>query len=192
VAASFGGGPGGAPGGRFGGGGGGFGGGGGGFGGGPGGTAPGGTTTPGGSTGTGRTTGPGAGGGFGRPGAGGGPGGGLSGNTQVSSALVKLLGQNAGRYTWVAATVGTQSAAPLQLATGHPVLAIGGFNGSDPAPALAQFKELAAAGKIGWFVGESPSSFGGGTGSAAQITSWVAAHYQSRTVGGITVYDLSP
>jgi 4-amino-4-deoxy-L-arabinose transferase-like glycosyltransferase len=188
VAASFGGGPGGAPGGRFGGGGGG----GGGFGGGPGGTAPGGTTTPSGSTGTGRTTGPGAGGGFGRPGAGGGPGGGLSGNTQVSSALVKLLGQNAGRYTWVAATVGTQSAAPLQLATGHPVLAIGGFNGSDPAPALAQFKELAAAGKIGWFVGEGSSSFGGGTGSAAQITSWVAAHYQSRTVGGITVYDLSP
>ena len=28
-------------------------------------------------------------------------------------------------------------------------------------------------------------------GTAAQITSWVAAHYQARTVGGITVYDLS-
>ena len=168
---------------------------------------PGGTTTPGGSTGTGGGSAPGAGtfpgggtgagtrpgggGNFGRPGGGGGPGGGLSGNTQVSSALVKLLGQDAGRYTWVAATVGTQSAAPLQLAVRHPVMAIGGFNGSDPAPTLAQFRKLVAAGKIHWFVGESASSFGGGTGSAAQITSWVAAHYQARTVGGVTVYDLS-
>ena len=189
--------------------------GGGGFGAGPGGTAPGGTapggtapggntgtggatlpggsTGPGGNTGMGGSTGPGAGtfpGGGTRPGAGGGPGG-LSGNTQVSSALVKLLGQNAGHYTWVAATVGTQSAAPLQLATRHPVMAIGGFNGSDPSPTLAQFQKLVAAGKIHWFVGESASSFGGGTGSAAQITSWVAAHYQARTVGGVTVYDLT-
>jgi len=156
-------------------------------------TVPGGSTGPGGNTGTGGSTGPGAGtfpGGGTRPGAGGGPGG-LSGNTQVSSALVKLLGQNAGRYQWVAATVGTQSAAPLQLATRHPVMAIGGFNGSDPAPTLAQFQKLVAAGKIHWFVGESSSSFGGGTGTAAQITSWVAAHYQARSVGGITVYDLS-
>jgi len=152
--------------------------------------APGGNTVPGGSTGTGGNTGPGAGTGTG-PGAGGGPGGGLSGNTQVSSALVKLLEQNAGHYTWVAATVGTQSAAPLQLATRHPVMAIGGFNGSDPSPTLAQFQKLVAAGKIHWFVGESASSFGGGTGSAAQITSWVAAHYQSRTVGGVAVYDLT-
>jgi hypothetical protein len=167
---------------------------------------PGGTTAPGGSTGTGGGNAPGAGtfpgggtgtgtrpggGNFGRPGGGGGPGGGLSGNTQVSSALVKLLGQDAGRYTWVAATVGTQSAAPLQLAVRHPVMAIGGFNGSDPSPTLAQFQKLVAAGKIHWFVGESSSSFGGGTGSAAQITSWVAAHYQARTVGGITVYDLT-
>jgi 4-amino-4-deoxy-L-arabinose transferase-like glycosyltransferase len=194
--AAFSGGPGGAFGGRPPGGG--------SFGAGPGGTAPGGTA-PGGNTGTGGTTGPGAGtfpgggtgpgassgsGGPGGAGGGGGPGG-LSGNTQVSSALVKLLDQNAGRYQWVAATVGTQSAAPLQLATRHPVMAIGGFNGSDPAPSLAQFQKLVAAGKIHWFVGESSSSFGGGTGTAAQITSWVAAHYQSRTVGGITVYDLS-
>jgi 4-amino-4-deoxy-L-arabinose transferase-like glycosyltransferase len=154
-----------------------------------GGNAPGAGTFPGGGTGTGNR--PGGGGNFGRPGGGGGPGGGLSGNTQVSSALVKLLGQDAGRYTWVAATVGTQSAAPLQLAVRHPVMAIGGFNGSDPAPSLAQFKKLVATGKIHWFVGESASSFGGGTGSAAQITSWVAAHYQARTAGGVTVYDLS-
>src|SRR6266496_644858 len=119
------------------------------------------------------------------------PGGGLGGNTQVSSKLVNLLKQDAGRYRWAAATVGTQSAAPLQLATRQPMLAIGGFNGSDPAPTLAQFKRLVSAGQIHYFVGANASSFGGGTGSAAQITSWVAAHFTSQTVGGVAVYDLA-
>jgi 4-amino-4-deoxy-L-arabinose transferase-like glycosyltransferase len=132
----------------------------------------------------------GAGGGLGRAGAGAG-GGGLGGNTQVSSALVQLLEADGSRYRWAAATVGTQSAAPLQLATRQPMLAIGGFNGSDPAPALADFKKLVAAGEIHYFVGANSSSFGGGTGSAAQITSWVAGHFTATAVGGVTVYDLT-
>ena len=45
-------------------------------------------------------------------------------------------------------------------ATGDPVMAIGGFNGSDPSPTLAQFKEYVAQGKIHYFVGGG--GFGGG------------------------------
>jgi hypothetical protein len=117
--------------------------------------------------------------------------GGLSGSTQVSSALVKLLGQDAAKYQWIAATVGTQSAAPIELAIGgDAVLAIGGFNGTDPSPTLAQFEALVAKGEIHYYVGESGSSFGGGTGSSS-IASWVAAHYKSQTVGGVTVYNLT-
>ncbi len=71
------------------------------------------------------------------------------------------------------------------------MLAIGGFNGSDPAPTLAGFKKLVAAGQIHYFGGANSSSFGGGTGSAAQNTSWVAAHFTAQAVGGVTVYDLS-
>jgi 4-amino-4-deoxy-L-arabinose transferase-like glycosyltransferase len=149
-----------------------------------------------GGTGTGGTGGLGQrGGASGQPPAGRGGfggGGGLGGNTQVSSALITLLEDGSGSYRWAAATVGTQSAAPLQLATRLPVLAIGGFNGSDPSPTLAQFKKLVAAGEIHYFIGANSSSFGGGTGSAAQITSWVAAHYTARTVGGVTVYNLAP
>jgi hypothetical protein len=104
---------------------------------------------------------------------------------------VQLLEAGGSRYRWAAATVGTQSAAPLQLATRQPMLAIGGFNGSDPAPTLAEFKKLVAAGEIQYFVGANSSSFGGGTGSAAQITSWVAGHFTAKAVGGVTVYDLT-
>jgi 4-amino-4-deoxy-L-arabinose transferase-like glycosyltransferase len=127
-------------------------------------------------------------GGFGGRGFGG--GGGLGGNTQVSSALAALLTTGSAGYTWAAATVGSESAAPLQLATGKPVLAIGGFNGTDPTPTLAQFERLVSEHKIHYFVGQNRSSFGGGSGAAARIASWVEAHFTTRTVGGVTVYDL--
>ncbi len=70
-------------------------------------------------------------------------------------------------------------------------MAIGGFNGTDDAPTLAEFERLAAAGEIHYFVGANQASFGGGSGAAAQITAWVRAHFTGRTVGGVTVYDLT-
>jgi 4-amino-4-deoxy-L-arabinose transferase-like glycosyltransferase len=140
-------------------------------------------------TGTGRTS---TGGLPGRGGAGGfGGAGGLGGSTQVSKALTSLLEQDASAYTWAAATVGSESAAPLQLATGQPVMSIGGFNGTDPAPTLAQFKKLVAEHKIHYFVGANAHSFGGGSGTASAISSWVAAHFTAQTVGGETVYNLA-
>jgi len=157
---------------------------------------PGGTGTSTGGTGTGSATG----GRTGAPttgtrsdggsGAGGGMGG-LSGSTQVSSALIKLLEQDASQYKWIAATEGSQSAAPIELATGgDAVMAIGGFNGTDPSPTLAQFEAMVAKHEIHYYVGQGNNSFGGGSGSSA-ITSWVAAHFKSETVGGVTVYNLT-
>ena len=81
------------------------------------------------------------------------------GEQTVSSALVTLL-KNAGT-TWSAATIGSQSAAPLELQSGTAVIAIGGFSGSDNAPTLAQFKALVAAGK------STTSSVAAGSAAAA-------------------------
>ncbi len=109
----------------------------------------------------------------------------------MSSALIKLLEQDSGKYRWIAATEGTQEAAPIQLATGGlAVVAIGGFNGSDPSPTLAQFESMVAKHEIHYYVGRGTNSFGGGNGSSS-IESWVAAHYTAQTVGGTTVYDLT-
>ncbi len=109
----------------------------------------------------------------------------------MASALTRLLTNGAGGYRWAAATVGAESAAPLQLASGKPVMAIGGFNGTDEAPTLAEFERLVAAGEIHYFVGANQASFGGGSGPAAQITAWVRAHFTAHTVGGETVYNLA-
>jgi 4-amino-4-deoxy-L-arabinose transferase-like glycosyltransferase len=133
----------------------------------------------------------------GRTGARGGPGdggfgvgGGLRGDTTVVSALTRLLEQDASSYKWVAATEGSESAAPLELATGEAVMAIGGFNGTDPWPTLEVFKELVAKHEIHYYVDQGSQSFGGGRGSSA-IASWIAAHFKKQTVGGQTVYDLT-
>jgi 4-amino-4-deoxy-L-arabinose transferase-like glycosyltransferase len=142
----------------------------------PGGTAP---------AGAGGTAG--GAGGFGGRGAG---GGGLGGSTTVSSALAKLLEQDASSYKWVAATEGSEAAAPLELATGDAVMSIGGFNGTDPWPTLAVFKQLVANHEIHYYVGQGSQSFGGGRGSST-IAAWVAAHFKKQTVGGETVYNLT-
>jgi hypothetical protein len=87
--------------------------------------------------------------------------------------------------------VGSQGASPLQLATSDPIMSIGGFDGTDPAPTLAQFERYVAEHKIHYFVGGSTRGFGGGSGDAAAITKWVSSHYKAETTGGETVYDLT-
>jgi 4-amino-4-deoxy-L-arabinose transferase-like glycosyltransferase len=131
---------------------------------------------------------PGGPGGFGRAGA---LGGLLDGGTP-NAELVALLRQDADRYRWVAAAVGSNSAAGVQLATGDPVMAIGGFNGSDPAPTLEQFQQYVAEGKVHYFLGGGRMAGAmGGSDAARQITAWVQGHFAATTVGGATVYDLT-
>jgi 4-amino-4-deoxy-L-arabinose transferase-like glycosyltransferase len=137
--------------------------------------------------------------GFGGGGAGGGAGGaGFLNSSQSNAALNKALQADAGTYTWAAATVNSNNAAGYQLGSGEPVMAIGGFNGTDTAPTLAQFEKDVSEGKIHYFIASGGSGFGGGfgggaggSGDASQITSWVASHFTSETLGGVTVYDLT-
>ncbi|MEV6167630.1 glycosyltransferase family 39 protein [Streptomyces sp. NPDC051954] len=133
-------------------------------------------------------------GGMGEGGMGGGGAAGLLNGATVSDEAKKLLETNAGDYTWAAAAIGAQNAASYQLSTGDPVMAIGGFNGTDPSPTLAQFKEYVADGKIHYFI--SSGSGGGGmggsdSGTSAQITEWIEANFKKVTVGSATFYDLT-
>ncbi len=151
-----------------------------------GGQAPGGTTqAPGGTTqGGGTATG-------GRGGAGG--MGGLLNAATPSTAVVSALSADADRYTWVAAAIGSQNAAGLQIGTQLPVMAIGGFNGSDPSPTLAQFQEYVQAGKVHYFL--AGGGFGGqqngGSTASSQISTWVQQNFATVTIGGTTFYDLT-
>ncbi|MCX5305095.1 glycosyltransferase family 39 protein [Streptomyces sp. NBC_00160] len=145
---------------------------------------------------------------FGGGGGAGGPGGLLNG-ARVSAEAKKALTTDADAYTWAAAAIGSQNAASYQLASGAPVMAIGGFNGSDPSPTLEQFQKYVRDGKIHWFIGQNtmagadgagegntrgggpagPGGPGGGTGT--DIETWIKATFKPTTVGGATFYDLT-
>ncbi|GAA3068499.1 glycosyltransferase family 39 protein [Streptomyces roseofulvus] len=131
------------------------------------------------------------------PGERGGMGGGglaglLGGAVVGAEAKAKLL-QDADAYTWAAATIGAQNAAGYQLATEKPVMAVGGFNGSDPSPTLAQFQRYVAEGRIHYFIGGGSGMAGPGAGasSGSRISAWVQENFSSTTVGDATFYDLT-
>ena len=145
-------------------------------------------------------------GGFGgRPGGArtGGAAGGLLNASTPGSQLVAMLEADANHYTWVAATTGANSAAGYQLSTNDPVMAIGGFNGTDPAPTLAAFEKYVAEGRIHYYIGGGGfGGFGGGRGGgggaqssaavgAGPISTWVSSHFRAQTVDGVTIYNLT-
>ncbi|MDP9642450.1 4-amino-4-deoxy-L-arabinose transferase-like glycosyltransferase [Actinopolyspora lacussalsi] len=132
-------------------------------------------------------------------GGGGGGGGGAFGISTPDDQLRELLLEDAESYSWVAATTGSSNAAGYQLATRQPVMAIGGFNGTDPYPTLGRFRELVEAGRIHYYIDASILGGMGGmttgadnsaTGTADRISQWVERNYEARTVNGTTVYDL--
>ncbi len=73
---------------------------------------------------------------------------------------------------------------------------MGGFNGGDPSPTLAEFVALVKSGDLRFYVGGGMGGggFGGRDGDSTAIQSWVEEHgtqVDSASVGGATVYDLS-
>ncbi|MES2171314.1 MAG: glycosyltransferase family 39 protein [Actinomycetota bacterium] len=158
---------------------------------------------------------PGGGGGFGAPGGGpgaqaqnqappalrargtgGGIGGGgksgLLGGGTVSTQVVTTLSANASSYTWVAAAIGSNNASVYQLESGHSVMPIGGFNGTDPSPTLAQFKSYVAAGEIHYFIDSgSLGQAGSGSSDSSAIAGWIEKNFTATTVDGVTLYDLT-
>ncbi|WP_441246743.1 ArnT family glycosyltransferase [Kitasatospora sp. McL0602] len=135
-------------------------------------------------------------------GAGGAAGGGMGGlidGARVSSELAAQLEQDSDSYTWVAAAIGSQNQASYQLATGKPVMALGGFNGSDPSLSLSAFQSYVQDHRIHYFIGGGGGMGGGGIGGSRsggssdseEIATWVAAHFTAKTVGGTTIYDLT-
>ncbi|MGP4085392.1 ArnT family glycosyltransferase, partial [Streptomyces sp. KR55] len=117
--------------------------------------------------------------------------GGLLNGASVSDEAKELLEENSGDYTWVAAAIGAQNAASYQLSTGDPVMSIGGFNGTDPSPTLAEFKEYVADGRIHYFIAGGGMGGGSDSGTSSQITSWVEENFKEVTVGSATFYDLT-
>lgn len=110
----------------------------------------------------------------------------------AEAALVKFLLANQRGAMWIAAVDSANTSAPIQLSTKQPVMAIGGFNGSDSVLTLQSFKQLVTTGKVRYYVVDN-SSRGGGSGGNSDIAQWAAASGTKVDYGGsqYTVYDLT-
>jgi 4-amino-4-deoxy-L-arabinose transferase-like glycosyltransferase len=124
------------------------------------------------------------------PGGAGGMGGLLDGGTP-SDEVVQFLEDGTDGYTWVLATVGANRAAGFQLATDDPVMAIGGFNGTDEWPTLEGFQQMVADHEVHYFLAGGGFGPGGGSGTSSSISDWVSSSFTEVTVDGTTFYDLS-
>ncbi|XVQ83238.1 ArnT family glycosyltransferase [Microbispora siamensis] len=94
---------------------------------------------------------------------------------QVDAAMAAYLKRNKGSATWLVAVDSAQSASSLILSTGEPVIAMGGFTGSDPAMTVEKLQRYVAEGKLTYIlIGDG--GFGPSRGASSEVTAWVKAH----------------
>jgi 4-amino-4-deoxy-L-arabinose transferase-like glycosyltransferase len=114
--------------------------------------------------------------------------------------LYDYLLANRGSADWIVAVQGANEAAQIELATGQPVMAMGGFTGTDPAPTLAQLQEYVGSGRLRYVIvggaggpgGPGDGGPAGGRGTTGEIAQWVASHGSLvESVSGVSLYDLS-
>ncbi len=82
--------------------------------------------------------------------AGGGFGGG--GNASANTALVRYLEAHQGNDRYLLATLNSMSAAPIIIATGKPVMALGGFSGADRIVTPSDLSTFVSDGTVRYFM----------------------------------------
>jgi hypothetical protein len=132
-------------------------------------------------------------------GFGGSAGGAAGPGGSVSQALLTYLEQHQATAKYLFATLDANSAAPAILATGKPVMALGGLTGSDPILTLDALKALIRDGTVRYFVvsGRVGGGFGGFAGAGQQsstgsLVSWIMSTCAPVTASGLSasgVYD---
>ena len=104
------------------------------------------------------------------------------GSGSVNSGLLKYVEAHQGNAKYLFATSNASTAAPYIIKSGKAVMAIGGFNGTDPAITLKQFKALVKSGDMKYYLSS-------GRSGNSKIEAWVekvgkkvaASKYGSKT-----------
>ncbi|MEV6767318.1 glycosyltransferase family 39 protein [Nocardia sp. NPDC051030] len=103
---------------------------------------------------------------------------------------------------WAAAAVGASDVSAIELRTGAPLLAVGGFSGRDESPTLAQFQQYVTDHQITYYLvrqrqqrnSDEPAQQERSEQQqtpSAQITAWVKANFPETTMGSVEVYRLN-
>ncbi|MFD0472236.1 glycosyltransferase family 39 protein [Nonomuraea thailandensis] len=88
----------------------------------------------------------------------------------VSDEMAAYLVANRGSATWLVAVSSAQQASGLILSTGEPVIAMGGFTGSDPAMTVDRLGSLVSSGQLRYVLAGTGGWPGRGN---TEVTTWV-------------------
>ncbi len=103
-------------------------------------------------------------------------GGGFGGSgSTANTALIKYLEAHKGSAKYLVAVVSSNEADSIILETNQPVMALGGFSGSDPILTTSQLAALVKSGTVRYFLLNGSGGGGPGGGQSALIT-WITQH----------------
>ena len=95
----------------------------------------------------------------------------FGGPSSANQSLVEFLQANTQNMQYLVAVQSANQGSPLVLATGRPVLYMGGFSGSDPVIDAQGLAQLVAEGRLRYVLGGR-----GGRGGNASVSNWVASN----------------
>ncbi|NMB77525.1 MAG: hypothetical protein GYA23_00330 [Methanomicrobiales archaeon] len=96
-------------------------------------------------------------------------------SSESGSGLADYLVSHRGNERWIVAVASSHEAANLILSTGEPVMALGGFSGSDQILDATSLATLINDGEIRYFYGSGGMDNRGG-GSNTDVMAWVSSH----------------
>jgi 4-amino-4-deoxy-L-arabinose transferase-like glycosyltransferase len=89
-------------------------------------------------------------------------------NAEVNQKLLNYLTKNNTGEKYLFATTDSTSAAPYIIKTGKPVMAMGGFSGSDPILTVSKLKAMIKKGEVKYFY-----LSGMGKGGQSDVITWI-------------------
>lgn len=89
-------------------------------------------------------------------------------NAEVNTKLLNYLTKNNTGEKYLFATTDSTSAAPYIIKTGKPVMAMGGFSGSDPILTVSKLKAMIKKGEVKYFY-----LSGMGKGGQSDVITWI-------------------
>lgn len=111
----------------------------------------------------------------------------------AEALLVSYLMAHEGSAKWLVAVASADESAGIQISSGQPVMAIGGFDGSDDALSVTELKNLVVSGQLNYYAIAESGRGGMGGGDVSKIQAWVEAHGRKVDYGGsqYVLYKLS-
>lgn len=106
------------------------------------------------------------------------------GERPVNTELLAFLQTNTQGVEYLVAVPSSQQGASLVIATGRPVLYMGGFGGHDQVVTVDDLKEMVANGELRYIL------YGGDRGNNQDTTNWLNS--SCKVVGGITITQNGP